>query len=462
MEIDDLILAGSYEELRRLLESRRGREAGDAVTAAALNALHQLCLTCIQLQQQQEDQHEALRQSIRLENDTRWRMVQLLAAIQGADVAEAAANSHPPNEPNKLASILGDWLARLKKYLEGDVRPQQVGLLYWLEDAQEGAASAAGWSALTPGESRTGPALAESNLVHQLTLESPAAAHEFHPATPAVLDSPSESLEPISGPPPAAPLVAAHDLRVYCLGRFRVCHRDGPIDDWTGHKSRSLFKYFLLHCGQPAPIDQLLDLFWRDSPPEMARRSLHQTIYLLRQSLRLAGERQSIVQVNGGYMLNPELDIWVDSEVFLDHYREGVEAAERGQCDRSIEALLAAETLYEGDFMSEELYEDWPVARREQARNAYLDLLDRLSFHFYSSTQDDRCIAYCRKLLDIDNCREDIHRRLMRLFARRGERSRALRQYRACVDALRAELNVEPLPETVELYAKILNNDFQS
>jgi predicted ATPase len=41
-----------------------------------------------------------------------------------------------------------------------------------------------------------------------------------------------------------------------------------------------------------------------------------------------------------------------------------------------------------------------------------------------------------------------IHRRLITLYARRGEREAAMRQFEACVRALERELGVDPLPET--------------
>jgi DNA-binding SARP family transcriptional activator len=44
----------------------------------------------------------------------------------------------------------------------------------------------------------------------------------------------------------------------------------------------------------------------------------------------------------------------------------------------------------------------------------------------------------------------------MRVFARRGERTLALRQYHRCVEALRSELDVEPLPDTTMLYEILL------
>ena len=270
-------------------------------------------------------------------------------------------------------------------------------------------------------------------------------------------------------PEPPAPPPAIHetatavdvppvDLHIYTLGRFRVYHHDRALDGWTGQKSRSLFKHLLIHRDAPVHTEQLLDYFWGDSSPDMARRSLYQTIYLVRQALQALG-RPVIIQVNGGYQFNPELNVWVDCETFMGQYRVGLEAAGRGDDDGGVAALLAAETLYEGEFMAEDPYEEWPVARREQLRNAYLDALDRLSRHFWATREDGPCIVYCRKLLEIDACREDIHRRLMRVFARRGERSLALRQYLRCVEALREELDVEPLADTTRLYRQVLENE---
>jgi DNA-binding SARP family transcriptional activator len=458
-EIDHLIRAGAYDDLIRLLGAWRSGGPDDAMTAAVLNAVHQLALTGIQLRKEQDDRRRALQQADRLEGDTRRRIGQLLAALQAADEAAqtppAAAEEHRAlKEARGAASIMGRWLDALKRRLEGDddVQPQPVGVFYWLDDFTQ-----------QPGAPVPPPASEPQRppvSLPPLLADSIPAVSENQPLLAELSVTPESRptiLEARSDPP-----AESYDLRVYCLGPFRVCHRSGAIDEWTGHKSRSLFKYFLTYRQQPAPIEQLLDLFWRDSPPEAARRSLYQTIYLLRQTLRPAGKRPAIVQVNGGYLLNPELDVWLDSDVFLRHYRAGIKASDRGDEERAVDSFLAAEALYGGDFMSEDMYEDWPVAHRERARNAYLDLLDRLGRRFWSTRQDDLCIAYGGKLLDVDNCREDVHRRLMRVFARRGERSLALRQYQRCVEALREELAVDPLPETVELYVKILNNELDA
>lgn len=426
--IERLLPAGEYDEMARLIAARRAAASvrDDDPQLALLNAAEQLCQTCIQLRQQRRDHERALQQAACLEADTRRRLEQLLAVAGPAGEAAPAALAPAAVAPTGASETAPLPLVRLR-----------AAARRWL------AAFAA-----RPGEAAAEPA----NGVLTSLPDAPAAADPAPGALAAV--EPAVALP--ASPPPAGLPLAAPDLRVYCLGEFRVLAGDRPIDEWTSHKSRSLLKYLLLHRDRPATVEQLLTIFWPNSPPEAARRSLYQTIYLLRQTVRPPGDRPSVVQINGGYLLNPDLDVWIDGEAFLCRYREGLAAG--ADTSRAVAALAAAEALYGGDLMAEEAYEDWPVARREEARDAYLDILDRLSRHYEATGDDEQCLAYGRKLLDIDNCREDIYRRLMRVHTRRGERSLALRQYHRCVAALRAELDVEPLPETTALYAKLLKN----
>ena len=56
------------------------------------------------------------------------------------------------------------------------------------------------------------------------------------------------------------------------------------------------------------------------------------------------------------------------------------------------------------------------------------------------------------RVLEHDQTNEEAYRLLMRAHIALGERSTALRLYARCVSALRSELNIDPLPETVALY----------
>src|SRR5215470_5087532 len=67
-------------------------------------------------------------------------------------------------------------------------------------------------------------------------------------------------------------------------------------------------------------------------------------------------------------------------------------------------------------------------------------------------------IGYAQDILDRDALREDVHRELMRLFLLNGQRAMALHQFEICRGALRKELAIEPMRETLAVYQRIADS----
>ncbi len=251
-------------------------------------------------------------------------------------------------------------------------------------------------------------------------------------------------------------------LTVYCLGTFRAYVDEHSIDNWNGNNAKAIFKYMVINRNHPIPVEVLMDLFWHDDEPESARRNLYQAIYLLRQALQSRmPDFPFVLSTNGCYGLNSDLKIWLDSEAFDDHYRNGQKFELHKNSLKAIQEYEAADTLYEGDFLAEDIYEEWPTVQRQQCQNAYLDILNRLSRHHYQQKNWAMSIAYGQKLLNIDNCREDAHRGLMRAYASLNQRHLALRQFHNCAEILQDELGVSPAPQTIDLYEQIKKSQFQ-
>ena len=248
---------------------------------------------------------------------------------------------------------------------------------------------------------------------------------------------------------------------VYCLGYFRVIYKGTPIENWSGNKSKSIFKYLIVHRDGPIHREQLMEAFWPDDGPEAARRNLYQAIYMIRKALSHDSDEQAILCEDGRYLINPDLFVWMDSEAFLGHYQNGRGYEKEHQLQLAIAEFEAADSLYQGAYLAEDIYEDWPVSYRENLKLAHLEILDKLSKHYWESGNYPMCITYCRKILGEDNCREDAHRRLMMAHVRQGQRHLALRQYHRCVEALAQELEVEPMPATNELYQMLQNDPSQ-
>jgi DNA-binding SARP family transcriptional activator len=257
-----------------------------------------------------------------------------------------------------------------------------------------------------------------------------------------------------SGLPPQ-PQPAAPRLAVRLLGQFLVSLDGVVVAGWSSKRAREVFKYLVIHR-QPWPTrEQIMEVFWPASPPEAARNSLNVAIHGLRRALRAAADVPVVTLETGAYRLNPSLELWVDVDEFEQHVEVGHRLEAAGELDAAVGEYELATALYQGDFLADDPYEEWPVLTRERLRVIYLDTLDRLSRLYFTQRQYGSCITLCNLIVQLDPCREDAHRRLMRCFSRQGQTHLALRQFEVCADTLQAELAVDPDPTTVALRDQI-------
>jgi DNA-binding SARP family transcriptional activator len=243
-------------------------------------------------------------------------------------------------------------------------------------------------------------------------------------------------------------------VAVHMLGAFSM-----TIGDLTmklpASRGLSLLKYLLLHHKQNTPREVLMDIFWPDAEPETARNNLNVAMHSLRKALRTVIFLPVIVFEDGAYGLEPNLQVWLDVEEFERCIKAGQRLEARDQLTAAMAEYEAAISLYQGDFLEQNPYEEWSVGERERLRVAYLDTLDRLSHIYFSQGKYVACTTLCQRILTMDNCSENAYRRLMRSYSRQGQEHLALRQYQVCLEAIRRELDVAPAPATTELYEQI-------
>jgi len=101
------------------------------------------------------------------------------------------------------------------------------------------------------------------------------------------------------------------------------------------------------------------------------------------------------------------------------------------------------------------LYDEWCDAERENLKERYLVILDRLRQYFFRQGDYTSTVEFCNIMLKKDNCLEEVHRRLIASYRALGARDKAIRQFKKCVKTLKAELGIEPSRVTCELYEKM-------
>ncbi len=245
-------------------------------------------------------------------------------------------------------------------------------------------------------------------------------------------------------------------VRILFLGNFQVMIRDRIVDEWPGKKGKSIFAYLSYHSDKRVCRDVLMDVFWPKSMRESARNSLNVAIHGLRKRFQqFDPKKEYIVFSNESYSINPEIEIWTDVSEFANLWMRA-QSIERSQ---GLEAAAVfydqVASMYDGDFMSDELYEDWSTLERENLKEIFLVALEKISECRLRAGSLEETISICKAILERDGCREEIYRRLMCCYQKAGRRDKALCAYRQCVRSLKIELDVEPSAATVEFYNKL-------
>jgi len=212
-------------------------------------------------------------------------------------------------------------------------------------------------------------------------------------------------------------------------------------------KTQILLAYLALNVDKNFPRDKLAGLIWSDRSEKQARQSLRQCLFTLTKSI---GDKTiSLINADQIYVsLNPEfveVDIWQFESMLAN---------------QTPTSMQQAVVLYVDDFAAsvhfdDEALDNWCAAERTRLRERCFETLVKLSSHYAGAARLDEAIKSSRRLVTLDPLREDGHRTLIRLYNSAGRRAEAVKQYRHCVNILRAELNVEPEVATRDLYLEI-------
>lgn len=251
-----------------------------------------------------------------------------------------------------------------------------------------------------------------------------------------------------------------HRLVVHLLGPFRLSVDGRAITGWPSSRAKLLFRYLVSYRQRRIPRDQLMEALWPEADPHASSNSLRVAVHALRQLLAADGDDRTkgafILFEDGAYTWSSRLDFWVDVEQFERHWQAGRRLEKEGGWDEAVQEFEAAESLYQGDFLEDDPYEEWTLLRREALKDIQLALLAKLSERCFNLGDYEGCILRCQKILERDPCREDVYQWLMRCHARQGQMGRARHWYEMHVRILRQELDLSPSQQVVSLYRELL------
>ena len=233
-------------------------------------------------------------------------------------------------------------------------------------------------------------------------------------------------------------------VRLYLLGRFEL-RIDGQLAigrSWPRAKAIELLKLLALDTQRSMPRDQILEALWPGVEPNAAANNLYKTLHHLRTATRRTSHDAIVAIDHGSVALRR--DVWIDVYAFV----EGCIAARDAE---SAEAMAAAVDLYRGPLLPDDLYMRWAEPHRENVRSLFIDSSMRLAIWLDRAGASVAAIERATAAMNADPTVAQPQRMLMRMHARSGNPTLALRQYELYRAILRRELDVEPDEKTRKL-----------
>jgi DNA-binding SARP family transcriptional activator len=227
-------------------------------------------------------------------------------------------------------------------------------------------------------------------------------------------------------------------LRISVLDTFRLVRTSGERVHVAVGEARVL-AFLALH-DREVPRAVVGGRLWPDVPEPRSRGSLRSALW--RIGLRAPG---SVIARDGSLALAP------DVEVDLRELAVAIEDLRSGSITLDPAVLVE---LLDQDLVPD-WDEEWIVLSREHWRQHRLHALDLLA-GLLSAAGDWALAAEAgMAALRTDPLRETAHEVLIRTYLAEGNRPDAVRQYRAYVELLRDELNLEPSPRLRSLVEEV-------
>ena len=238
-------------------------------------------------------------------------------------------------------------------------------------------------------------------------------------------------------------------LIIRSFGKFqvRIGEHNVALSEWKTQTVRDIFFYILLHP-DGVTKEEIGAAFWPDSTMEALRLRFKNSIYRLRHALG----SDSITFIDDYYRFNRSLEYDYDAEEFQQEL--ALAQGESAIDDKILHYRLAVNS-YRGAYLPKLDYA-WVAVQREQYHRLFMDGIKDLINLLIESKQYQTAIHFAERAMAEDPCYEEAYRLAMTAFFALGDRAAVSRQYEKCRVTLKKELDIDPAPQTEDLYKKLM------
>jgi DNA-binding SARP family transcriptional activator len=243
----------------------------------------------------------------------------------------------------------------------------------------------------------------------------------------------------IAGPLHAiSPRTGEHPVHVHVLGTFVLSLNGRPVtsSEWPSRKARDILKVLAGRGARGIRREALADLLWPDDADPGSKLSV-----ALSQLKRVLDPDKAygpdhFVHTDRVSIRLDMANVAVDVAEFVVAAQESLAAARAGS-DEAIEMLEAAAAMHTGEFLEEDIAEDWPADIRDEVETLGNEVIRVLAFALQNGPDPERAVPWLARLLTYDPFDESIYAALMRVLSAAGRHGEARRHHHAYVLRMR-------------------------
>ena len=251
------------------------------------------------------------------------------------------------------------------------------------------------------------------------------------------------------------------DLQINLLGPPEIRWEQELIN--VNRRIPRTLLFYLASQGKFVGRGKLLNLFWEDSSPKVARSRLREALSRIRSKI----PDPNVLTIHNDLVGLDTSKSYVDQRLFLNLLdsignQPWTIPPDKSLPETTLKSMLRAANLWRGSqFMegaelpSTRQIEDWWQQTNLQLTHLRTRLFMRICDHHRVSGQLEDALKFAHKALENDNFNEDLHFKVLSLLVDMGQYQEARQYYSSVAKLLNDELDAQPSQQLVSIYRQI-------
>lgn len=246
-------------------------------------------------------------------------------------------------------------------------------------------------------------------------------------------------------------------IYVNMLGGFSISIGGKTITDQNNQAKKpwSLLEYLITFRGRDIPVEELIDLFWKDEASNNPAGALKTLMFRVRKLLEPLGypTQELIFQNRKTYGWTKDLTTICDTDQFEDLCLQADDSSISE--DERLSFCLKAFSLYKGNFLPKSEWESWVAPVHAYYHALYQKLIRNTLFLLSGRMEYSAIMDLCQKAIAIDPYEEEAHYYLIQALYQSGNQIQALEHYHHVNEMFYNEFAITPSSRFKELYKLI-------